>query len=170
MNSFLGRLLAAVFAFGLAGCASLQQTDEVDVTLVDVKLVQASLLETTADLTLRFSNERPEPLQLTGASHRLYLNGTYVGRALSNAKLAVPQLGTTTQVVRIHFENLTLFRKFAELQQMPAIDYRLESRLMAEKSTGFGGALRTQSSGRLDLTGLREGLASGAFALPMATR
>lgn len=113
--------------------------------------LQASLLETTMAFTLRFTNEGTQPLTLVGSSHRLYLNGSYVGRAVSNERVTIPQLGTTTQTVVVYLENLALVRKVAELPNAPKIDYRLESRLHPEG--GFGG-IKASATGELDLTGL----------------
>ncbi len=167
----LGRLLAVGFvmnrfsasmagvwglAFLLGGCASPADTGEVSVSLTNVVPTQASMLETTAALTLRLTNETPQPLTLAGGSHRLYLNGTYVGRAVTNERVTVPQLGTLTQTVTIHLENLALIRKVTELSQTnaPAISYRLESRLHPAEGQGFR-SFRATSTGELDLSGLR---------------
>jgi hypothetical protein len=75
------------------------------------------LLETSAELMLRYTNETIEPLALAGSAHRLYLNGSYVGLAVSNESMSIPQLGTATQTVTIHLENLALVRK---LRQLPS--------------------------------------------------
>jgi LEA14-like dessication related protein len=149
-------LVVLLFASSLwlAGCASLGSNRTVIVNVVDIRPAQATLLETTGVLTLRFTNETPEPLQVRGSSHRLFLNGSPVGRGVSNDILTIPPLSTVTQPVTIHLENLTLVRKAAELSRAPnAIDYRLESELFAVGAPG-GKALRATSTGQLDVRGL----------------
>jgi len=151
------RLTAALFAVGsawlLAGCATLSRQGGVAVSLVSVRPVQSSLFETTAELTLRITNETVQPLALAGSTHRLYLNGTYVGRAVTNEKLTIPHLGTSTQVLTAHLENLVLMRKAQELGNVGTVDYRIESQLLAAEEEG-GGAFATISTGQLDLSGL----------------
>jgi LEA14-like dessication related protein len=145
-------LLLSLGIFG-AGCATFSRAGGVGVTVVDIRPTQASLLETAVSLTLRLTNEAMEPLALAGSSHRLYLNDSYVGRAVSNERVAIPQLGTATQTVTVYLENLTLVRKATELSRAPKIAYRLESRLHPAEGAGFG-SIKATTTGELDLRGL----------------
>lgn len=142
----------AIFLLGVAGCATLGDRGLIGVSIVNLRLQQASLLETSAELTVRYTNESTEPVMLAGAAHRLYLNDTYVGRGVTSEHMTIPALGTTTQNVVVYLENLTLFRKAAELSgaQSPAVAYRLESRLHPAEGSALGG-LRLTSAGELDL-------------------
>ena len=56
------------------GCATVS---EFNVNLVNVQFSHATVLESTATFTLRVNNESPEPLQVEGAVHKIYLNGQY---------------------------------------------------------------------------------------------
>jgi LEA14-like dessication related protein len=146
----LGGVLLVVM---LGGCATLSRPGSVSVTLVDVRPLQASLLESTVAVTLRYTNEAMEPVSLEGSSHRLYLNESYVGRAVSDERVSVPRLGTVTQTVTVHLENLTLMRKAGELAKSPRIGYRLESRLHPAEGQGFG-SMKAMATGELDISGL----------------
>ena len=157
--------VAAAWIVLCAGCATLSRDAHVNVSLVDLIPKQASVFETTAALTVRVINESPEPLALKGATHRLYLNGSYVGRAVSNEPLVVPRLGTATQTVTIYLENLALFRQAAELGKAARIRYELDSQLHLGESRWSN--LRTRSSGEIDLSGLQQNLApTGRAAYP----
>ena len=149
--------LAVAFACGctllFSGCATFDRSTEASVNVIDLRPTEASLFETSAELALRYTNESGEPLALAGSAHRLYLNGSYVGRAVSNESLNIPALSTTTQTVTIHLENLTLVRKLRELPSAQAIKYRLESALHRRDGKGLG-TIRTASTGELDLSGL----------------
>jgi LEA14-like dessication related protein len=138
---------------GLAGCATAPRLGGVSVSLVSIRPVEAALLETTAELTLRLTNESPRPLALGGSAHRLYVNGTYVGRAMTSQAITIPPLGTTTQVVTAHLENLALMRKVQELGNATSVDYRIDSQLHLAAETG-GGVVGATASGQLDLGGL----------------
>lgn len=147
------RFLLAVFALGGGACTTLPRGGGIGVTVADVRPLQASLLESSIALTLRLTNEALQPLTLAGSSHRLFLNGSYVGRAVSNERLTLPPLGTATQTVTVYLENLTLVRKAAELSNAPKINYRLESRLHPADGDGFG-SIKAVATGELDLSGL----------------
>lgn len=167
-------LAAAVLGFA-AGCATLAARGLIGLSVVNLRPKQASLFETSAELTLRYTNESTQPLPLAGSAHKLYLNGTYVGRAVTDERVTVPALGTVTQSVVVYLENLTLLRKAAELSGAgaPVVGYRLESRLHPAEGDRLGG-VRLSSSGELDLSGLASrlpgsGLATGpARATPPA--
>ena len=141
------------FGFFAAGCATLSRESGVAVNIVSIRPLRASLFETSVELTLRFTNESPRPLALTGSTHKLYFNGTYVGRAVTNEQLKIPELGTTTQTVTAHIENLALMNKARQLGNVVAVDYRIDSRLHATEANG-GGTLAATSTGHVDLSGL----------------
>lgn len=139
----------------LAGCASLSRDGGVGVTLVSVLPQQSSLFETAAALTLRLTNEGPEPLALEGSAHRIFINGTYVGRAVTDQRVMLPRFNSTTVTLTAHFENLALIRKAQELGQAPSVDYKIESRLhVAERA----GTIAANATGQLDFAGLMRGL------------
>jgi len=139
----------------LGGCATFTDTGGLSVSVTHVQPTQASLLETVAELTVRLTNETPRALTLAGSAHRLYLNGSYVGRAVSNERVTVPELGTLTQTVTVHLENLTLIRKMTELSQteVSVISYRLDSTLHPADGQGYR-SIRATSTGELDLSAL----------------
>jgi LEA14-like dessication related protein len=157
--SLLG-IVALLFG---AGCATFADTGGLSVSVTHVQPTQASLLETVAELTVRLTNETAQPLTLAGSAHRLYLNGSFVGRAVSNERLTVPALGTLAQTVTVHLENLTLIRKITELSQSnaPTITYRLDSTLHPAEGEGYR-SFRTTSTGELDLSGLANAVPASA--------
>jgi LEA14-like dessication related protein len=138
-----------------AGCSTFTRTGGVTASVVNVAPTQASLFETTVGITLRLTNEAAEPRVLTGSSHRLFLNGTYVGRGVSNERVGLPPFGVATQTITVYVENLTLMRKFSEFQSAPppTIDYRFESDFHAEENRHVG-TVRTIATGQLDVRGL----------------
>jgi len=155
-------LVLAVGIVFCSGCASLPRATGVVLSVASVRPLQGTLLETKIELMLRLTNEGVEPLTLDGSTHRVHLNGTYVGRAVSNERIVVPRLGTVTQVVTAHLENLILVRKFAEFSQTPKmIAYRLDSRFHPADGRGFG-PLKVSATGELDLAGLTAQLSDPA--------
>lgn len=140
----------------LAGCSGVK-LGGVTATVVDFRPTQASLLESTGTLTVRYTNENISPLGFSGSSHKLYLNGSYVGKAVSDRPFGVPPLNTVTQDVTLHLENLALVRQLLAVRDSQTAAYRLESVLFQtvyeEKFE-----IKTRSEGSLDLRGLAGGV------------
>jgi LEA14-like dessication related protein len=129
--------------------------------LVSIRPVQTSIFETSAELVMRFTNESSLPLVLAGSTHRLFVNGTHVGRAITNERLTIPQLGTVTQTIPAHLENLALMRKMQELGNVSVVEYRIDSRLHATAEEG-GGTLATSATGQLDFSGFLPAVAASS--------
>jgi LEA14-like dessication related protein len=145
----------------LAGCATLSPGPTVGLSVVNLRPLESTILETSVAVTLRLTNESAQPLVLAGSTHKLFLNGTSVGHAVSNERVTVPAFGTATPTVTVYLENLTLLRKATEVSQSPKLAYRLESRLHPAEGAGFGDVKAT-ATGELDLAAL--GLAAPAPA------
>jgi len=140
-----------------AGCATVSQENGVAASLVSIRPLQASLFETKAELTLRYTNESSRALPLAGSTHKLYINGTYVGRAVTNEQLTLPELGTTTQTMTAHLENLALMGKAREIGNLSTVEYRIDSRMHVAQG---GGTVKATSTGQVDLSGLIPGQAA----------
>lgn len=136
-------LILAAVALIFCSCHT---TPGPSVSLVNVRFIQATVLETSGVFTLRLNNETPDPLLLKGGVHKIYLNGLYVGEGLSNEPLEVAGLTSATQSVTVHLSNLALATRVKPLIESRVFDYRVESVLYST-----AGRLRIRSEGRLDL-------------------
>lgn len=151
------RLIPLWFAFTLlfAGCQSdNKRLGAISVSVVDLKPAGATLLEARAVLTLRFINENITPFGISGSTHKLYFNDTYVGTAVNNEPFGLPLLSTTTHDVTLLMENLALIQQVLALRDQQTVSYRLESVIF----TTIGNddlKLVTRNSGKLDLQSLR---------------
>ena len=154
----LAALACGVTAVFSSGCATAPNSAAASLSLVGLRPVQASLFETTADLTLRVTNESPQALVLRGSSHKIYVNDTYIGKAVSNEPLTVQSLATATQTVTAHLENLALVGKVRELSaaSTTTVVYRIESRLFVSDEMG-GGKVSATATGQLDFGGFLPG-------------
>jgi len=148
-------LISGILALLLGGCATGFDTDRAHTSLVDVRLAPSStVLETGLELTLRITNESDQPLQLSGSSHELMINGSSVGRGANRGAVTISPLDSALIRVVVHLENLKLVQKFAGRSIPSAIDYRLESRLLR----AAGGSLRVATDGAIDLRPFLGGL------------
>jgi len=152
---FASPLLAVVSLVSLllAGCSSHGPVGGMSVTLVDIRPVNATRLESEAVATVRLTNENIAPLGFSGTQIKLYLNGSYVGTGLSNKPFGIPPMNSTTQEVTVHLENLALIKQLAAISNSQTVAYRLDSSLYQtideEKNT-----IKTSSQGSLDLRSL----------------
>jgi LEA14-like dessication related protein len=136
-------LLAAAIVF--CGCS---RSSGPTVSLVTLHFQEATLLETTAVFTLRLDNDAPAPLEITGASHKLYLNGLYVGKGLSDATVTVPRLSSVTNNVTVHLINLALATRVKSAIESKRVDYRIQSTFYGKSWLDRGSS---ESTGKLDL-------------------
>ena len=132
-----------------------------DVTLVDVKLEDLTVFETSGTFTVRLSNENPDPLAVDGAVYKLYLGGRKVGRALSDARVEVPRLGSTVYEVDVYINNVALVARLLTLGQEKGLDYTIKGKLYVERPYGLR-RMRFSRDGRIDFSG------EGATPLPVA--
>ncbi len=136
----------------LTGCASLERAESPDVTLVDLRITDVTVFETSLEATVRVTNPNPEPLEIEGASFKLRLNGHKVGAGTAPAAATVAALDSVTVEARFHLSNLAALRRLQELLESEAVEYGLESRLFVRRPWGRS-TLRAATSGRIDLAG-----------------
>lgn len=117
----------ALVSLLLTGCGGSFRPGGVTVAIADFKPTEASLLESSGILTLRFTNENIAPLGFSGSKHKLYLNGSYVGTAVSDRPFGIPPLNSVTQDVTVHFENLALIKQLMAMGNSTTASYRIES-------------------------------------------
>jgi len=118
------------------GCASLGTMTPPDISLVDLELTDVTVFETTGTITVRLTNENPDPLIVDGAVFKLFLNGIAVGKALDAERVEVPRLGTATQTVNLHINNVALVARLATMLDQSELNYRIKSKLWVERPYG----------------------------------
>jgi LEA14-like dessication related protein len=155
----LSRLLTllGVCLLLFAGCQNrTSKLGEISVTVVDLRPVGSTLLESQAVLTLRFVNENVMPFGFAGTSHKLHLNGSYVGQAVSNEPFGMQPLSTTTREVTLMLENLALVQQVLAMRGQGTVSYRLDSIIFTKEGDDTL-KLPTKTQGTLDLQALGAG-------------
>jgi len=143
-------LAALALWFFATGCASVQQTEDIEVSLVNLTFESATVLETTAVFTIRIQNQRPMPLLTEGSVHKIYLNNVSVGSGVSNESVELARLSEGTHTLRVRLHNLAMARLFRDIMEQRRVDYRLESMIYA-RSEGRATKLRVKREGALDV-------------------
>lgn len=133
-----------------SGCTTGPALKGLSATLVDIKPQSITAAESRFTLTLNYLNENVVPVGLSGASHKLYLNGTYVGEAVSNQPIGLPALNSAKQDATLVVKNDALAGKVKEIVASRRLDYRIESELKVlageEKLT-----VKSEKSGAINL-------------------
>ena len=154
MKTPLLRLVSlALCLFGLVGCASHGTLGGIAVTVAAVTPATPPAPETQAVLTLQFANENVASVAMDSSTHRLFLNGTYVGKAVTTSPEGLPSMAPTALKIPVNFENLPLVRQLASTADAKAVSYRLESDMLVV----FGDDkihVMSKEQGTLDLTPL----------------
>ncbi len=141
-------VFCAIFALS-QGCQHRIIQEGLETSLVSAEPGTISLLETELVFTLRIANATNKDLMLEGGSHKIYLNGNYLGRGLVNSRLRLPRLASAIQPVSIYLENLRLATQLKELLQGRTFAYKLESILYLADA----GQIPSVAEGHLDLAG-----------------
>jgi len=142
-------LIAAILGFAITGCATVEPFTAPDVTLVDVRFEELTVFETSGTFTVRLSNENPEPMVVDGAVYKLYLGGQKVGKALSDARIELPRLGSSVYEVDVYINNVALVARLLTLGQEKGLDYTIQGKLYVERPYGTR-RLRFSRDGRID--------------------
>lgn len=152
MKSLWSQVLALCFGLVLlAGCSTDLHLSGVSISIIDFKPKSATLLETQAAMTLRFTNENVVPIAFKGGTFKLYLNDSYVGKSVSHEPLGLPSLNTATQTVTVYLENLALIQKALTIDQKSVFSYRLESVMPVEAGEAHD-TMKVVSTGQIDLS------------------
>lgn len=149
-RSFLAFLPAAALAV-IAGCATAPADPVLEASLVDLRFTHATVFETVAAVEVRLENVSPDDLQVTGAVHRLTVNGISLGRGLASTTVAVPRLSGATQAVEFHLRNFSLARGIQELTRSRVLAYELDSTIYVAKAGGGQRSVSLRKAGQLDL-------------------
>jgi LEA14-like dessication related protein len=142
--------LGMVVWLGVGGCTTVRPVENVKVSLVNVRLAQSTVWETTAIFTIRVQNERPEDLRLDGGVHKFYLDGRYVGEGLSNERVPVPRLSSVTQDVTVHLRNISVATRIKPIVEQKRFAYRVAS-VLYEEAGSRTKRWKLENAGELDL-------------------
>src|SRR3954465_8700658 len=116
MKSLWSKLCPILFCWVLlqTGCASNSGLNGVNITLTELRPTAGSSAGTEATMALTFVNENVIPIAVSGGTYTLYLNGTSVGKTVSNAAVGLPQQSTANLNVKIPLTNAALVKQLQD--------------------------------------------------------
>ena len=123
----------------LCSCSLSTNQIKPEVSVVDLAISNVTLFETSLLFKVRVQNTANSSARFSGASHKFFLNGDYVGSGNTDESFSVPRLGSSVQDVTVHLSNLSLVRRIQPMLQGGNINYRLESTLYPSGNSWLGG-------------------------------
>jgi LEA14-like dessication related protein len=139
-----------LLVLAVSGCASLLPADDrVRVTVSDIRVEEATLMEQLYRVTLRVQNRTDRPLSIRGGSFDLDLNGRGFASGVSDSAVEVPAYSDVQIDVSMVSTVFGFVRLFRGLQQ--EVGDPLHYRVSGHLSTGGIAGIRFEESGEMDL-------------------
>jgi LEA14-like dessication related protein len=138
------------------GCATISQAELPEISIVNLRVADMTLFETTAQFTVRITNANPDPLILEGGSVKVYLAGVKVGKGLISDRIELKALSTDTVELPIYISHLALATRLRTILQSKQLPYRIEGVLWGEPSFGMRRKIRTSHEGVFDFEPSKE--------------
>ena len=148
-------LLWPLFLLFLSGCATPgTRLEPPSVSLVNIAVKEARLLETVFEVELRVLNPNETALTVTGADCTLRINDRDFARGVAGVSTEVPAYGSAVVPVTLYSSIIGLVR--SALNARETLAYELEGKLRLAGGFLVPGTVPFSSEGRLDLDDLGE--------------
>ena len=150
-NLLIASILVSFLILG--GCAAVSEKPPT-VTLADIGIIEAGLLEQRFSCKLRVMNPNDVDIPLTGLNFEVEVNGQPFARGVSNKPVTVPRLGEEILEVTAVSTLANFLRQITEWKsgENPALTYRVKGSLAA----GSLGWLPFDESGKLEVPTVHE--------------
>ncbi len=151
-------IVLALFVLALGACSSVnalrQIVDPPKVSLADVKLVSAGLLEQRYRLSLRVQNPNGVAIPVSGLDYRVELGGSEFARGVSASSFSLPANGEDLVEIDVSTNLLDSARQVYALIKSgdKSVDYNLSGNVKVDLP--FVNSLPFSRSGQVDLTGI----------------
>lgn len=146
-------LILCLVTMTALGCTSTASLEPPGVTLVDLEFVDATVFESTLDVTLRLSNDNPEPLTLDGAVIKLELDGRSIGKGAMAERTEIPRFGSVVEHLEMHLNHIAVASKIKGVIERKIVDYAVTGKVYVMTPSGGIRRLPIDSRGTLDLRG-----------------
>lgn len=148
-RAYLVATVCAVLAIG-AGCSSTAQLEPLGVNLVNLEVQEITLFEATLLAQVRITNPNPDPIELSGGSLKLLLDGRKAGTALASEGVTVPAFDSAVMEMAVHINTASAITRIPTLLEKDSISYGVSGAFYSDGS--FGRVKHSvERSGVLDL-------------------
>lgn len=143
-------VLAFLAASLLAGCASLQPRDPLQVTVAGIEPLQGQGLEMRMTVKLRVQNPNDAAVEYNGVALQMEVQGKTFASGVTDASGAVPRFGESVIAVPVTISAFRMARQAIGMMSgggLNRIDYEMKGKL----SRGAMSATRFATRGSFDL-------------------
>ncbi|OGQ96297.1 MAG: hypothetical protein A2521_12245 [Deltaproteobacteria bacterium RIFOXYD12_FULL_57_12] len=125
------KLLAMLPLLLAVSCASLLYRERPRISVVDLRLTNATLFEQNYLVVLRIQNPNTADIPIIGLQYELELNDQFFASGVANQPVTVPGLGSAVIEVETTSTLLSIFNQLSALQQETGQDlsYRLKGKI-----------------------------------------
>lgn len=147
-------VLAMAWVLVASGCSSTAQLEPLGVNLVNLEVQEITLFEASLVAEVRITNPNPDPIEITGGSLKLLLDGKKAGTALAREPFEVAAFDSTLVDMFVTVNTASAVTRIPMLLEKDSISYGVSG---AFYSDGPFGRVRhaVERSGALDLGELR---------------
>lgn len=134
------RVLTVILVLLGSGCAGLgTQRDSIRVTVSDIRVIEATLLEQVYRVTLRVQNRAADAIDIRGGSFDLAINGRDFGSGVTDQSVTVPGYADAKIEVRMVSTVFGMLRMVESMRSREgrALDYEISGSFST--GSGFGG-------------------------------
>ncbi len=122
-------------------------------SVTDIKSAPPSPKGMQATASITFANENVIAIGISEAVHKLYLEGTYVGKAFVEEPIGLPQMTSGKQTITFLLEKADFVKQLAAGSSKKSVSYRLVSELRTVSGEDKV-EINTSNTGALDLSAL----------------
>jgi LEA14-like dessication related protein len=144
--------LSAVFCMLVAGCASMQRRDPLQVTVAGIQPLQGQGMELRLLVKLRVQNPNDAPVQYDGVALQMEVQGKTLATGVSDASGTVPRFGESVIEVPVTISGFRMARQALGMIRgggagLEKIAYEMSGKL---NGSGFS-TTRFQTKGEFEL-------------------
>jgi LEA14-like dessication related protein len=147
--------VAVATILALAGCAGIGKRLETPrISLANIKVAEASGLETVFEVQLRVLNPNEVDLEVKGVDCELEVNGQPFATGISDARVTVPAYGAGLVPVTAYSSMISIFRSLLGMAKSAELGYRIKGKLRIGGDAILPPLLPFESSGTFDFAEL----------------
>jgi hypothetical protein len=135
----------------LAGCMNTDRA-AIHIGIADVSIADATVGATEAVFTLKVANQEVFTTVVERDSHRIFVDGAFIGVAAGTEVYPLTQLGVTTRVVKVQVSDGAAMETLRAAVRRGGGEYKIESRLWTN-SGGDKVTVVNSSSGSFTTSG-----------------
>ena len=119
-----------------AGCSSTAHLEPLGVNLVNLEIQEVTLFEASLIAQIRITNPNPDPIEMSGGSLKLLLDGKKAGTALAREPFSVGAFDSTLVDMNVTINTASAITRIPALLEKETISYGVSGAFYSDGSFG----------------------------------